>query len=57
MRFSGKEYHANSGLYYCGFRYYAPNLQRWMNEDPIGLAGELLLLCIQHNINNPVNPV
>src|SRR5690606_10256867 len=43
IRFSGKEYHANSGLYYYGFRYYAPNLQRWMNEDPIGLFGGLNL--------------
>jgi len=41
IRFSGKEYHANSGLYYYGFRFYAPNLQRWMNEDPIGIAGGL----------------
>ena len=43
IRFSGKEYHAQSGLYYYGYRYYAPNLQRWMNEDPIGIAGGLNL--------------
>jgi len=43
IRFSGKEYHPRSGLYYYGFRYYQPNLQRWMNEDPIGLAGRLNL--------------
>lgn len=34
-RFSSKEYHPNSGLYYYGFRYYAANLQRWLNQDPI----------------------
>jgi len=28
-RFSSKEYHANSGLYYYGFRWYSPSLQRW----------------------------
>jgi len=39
IRFSGKEYHPRSGLYYYGFRYYQPNLQRWLNEDPIGIAG------------------
>jgi RHS repeat-associated protein len=38
-RFSGKEFHARSGLYYYGFRWYDPNLQRWVNADPIGLAG------------------
>src|SRR5437667_6837405 len=30
-----KEFHANSGLYYYGFRFYDPNLQRWLNQDPI----------------------
>ncbi len=34
-RFSGKEIHVNSGLYYYGFRFYDPNLQRWVNRDPI----------------------
>jgi RHS repeat-associated protein len=35
-RFSSKEAHANSGLYYYGFRFYEPGLQRWINADPIG---------------------
>src|SRR5262249_33197108 len=30
-RFSSKELHANSGLYYYGFRWYDPNLQRFIN--------------------------
>jgi RHS repeat-associated protein len=38
-RFSGQEFHARSGLYYYGFRWYDPNFQRWINADPIGLAG------------------
>ncbi|MCW5552483.1 MAG: RHS repeat-associated core domain-containing protein [Verrucomicrobiae bacterium] len=38
-RFSSKEWHANAGLYYYGFRYYEPNLQRWLNRDPIEEAG------------------
>ena len=33
MRYSGKERDA-TGLYYYGFRYYAPWLQRWINPDP-----------------------
>ncbi|WP_259469830.1 RHS repeat-associated core domain-containing protein, partial [Pseudomonas syringae] len=32
VRYSGKERDA-SGLYYYGFRYYAPWLQRWINPD------------------------
>ena len=34
-RFSSKEWMANSGLYYYGYRLYDPNLQRWVNRDPI----------------------
>jgi insecticidal toxin complex protein TccC len=35
VRYSGKERDA-TGLYYYGFRYYAPWLQRWINPDPMG---------------------
>jgi insecticidal toxin complex protein TccC len=35
LRYSGKERDA-SGLYYYGFRYYAPWTQRWLNPDPAG---------------------
>src|ERR1043166_3938333 len=34
-RFSSKEIHVNSGMYYYGQRFYDPNLQRWLNRDPI----------------------
>jgi RHS repeat-associated protein len=34
-RFSSKEVHVNSGLYYYGYRFYDPNLQRWVNRDPL----------------------
>ena len=34
-RFSSKEFHAASGLYYYGYRFYDPNLQRWANQDPL----------------------
>lgn len=33
LRYSGKERDA-TGLYYYGFRYYAPWLQRWISPDP-----------------------
>jgi RHS repeat-associated protein len=35
-RFSSKEIHVGSGMYYYGFRFYDPNLQRWINRDPLG---------------------
>lgn len=35
IRYSGKERDA-SGLYYYGFRYYAPWLCRWISPDPAG---------------------
>src|SRR5439155_8590944 len=38
-RFSSKEQHANSGMYYYGYRFYDPNLQRWINRDTIGESG------------------
>ncbi|WP_333995106.1 RHS repeat-associated core domain-containing protein [Burkholderia orbicola] len=35
VRYSGKE-RDETGLYYYGYRYYAPWLQRWINPDPSG---------------------
>ena len=35
IRYSGKERDA-TGLYYYGYRYYAPWLQCWINPDPAG---------------------
>jgi len=34
-RFSSKEFHLTSGLVYYLYRYYEPQLQRWVNRDPI----------------------
>lgn len=42
VRYSGKEQDA-TGLYYYGFRYYMPWLQRWLNPDPKGYADGLNL--------------
>jgi RHS repeat-associated protein len=53
-RFSSKEQDA-SGLYYYGFRFYEPNLHRWMNEDPLGEAGGINLHAFVEN--NPVTRV
>jgi RHS repeat-associated protein len=34
-RFSTKPYDAETELYYYGYRYYSPELGRWMSRDPI----------------------
>ncbi|MBQ7478876.1 MAG: hypothetical protein IJT01_08240, partial [Selenomonadaceae bacterium] len=33
--FSTKYYDAETGLYYYGYRYYSPDLGRWLTRDPI----------------------
>ncbi len=38
-RFSSKECHVNSGMYYYLYRFYDPSVQRWINRDPIGDTG------------------
>jgi RHS repeat-associated protein len=43
FRFSTKYYDKESGLSYYGYRYYSPELGRWMNRDPIGEKGGLNL--------------
>jgi RHS repeat-associated protein len=42
-RFSSKEILVNSGLYYYGYRFYDPSLQRWLNRDPAYEKGGLNL--------------
>lgn len=51
IRYSGKERDA-TGLYYYGFRYYAPWLNRWINPDPAGDIDGLNLYRMVRN--NPV---
>jgi RHS repeat-associated protein len=52
-RFSSKEWNANSGLYYYLCRFYDPNLQRWVNRDPIGEKGGINLY--EFNLNDPTD--
>jgi insecticidal toxin complex protein TccC len=54
IRYSGKERDA-SGLYYYGFRYYAPWLMRWINPDPAGIGGGMNLYAMVGG--NPVSLV
>ena len=48
-RFSSKEIHVNSGMYYYTHRFYDPNLQRWLNRDPIGRRGGKNLYAFVNN--------
>jgi RHS repeat-associated protein len=34
-RFSSKEIHPSSGLYYFGYRFYDASTQRWISRDPL----------------------
>ena len=49
-RFSSKEWNANSGLYYYLYRFYDPNLQRWLTQDPIQEFGGLNLYSFVRNV-------
>ena len=52
-RFSSKEVHLNSGMYYYGYRFYEPGLQRWINRDPLEENGGLNLY--DYADNSPVS--
>src|SRR5690606_34353035 len=39
LRFQGQYFDEESGLHYNRFRYYDPACGRFINQDPIGLAG------------------
>jgi RHS repeat-associated protein len=57
-RFSSKECHVNSGMYYYLYRFYDPNLQRWINRDPSGEDGGLNLYAYVGNILvNEIDPL
>ncbi len=53
-RFSSKEWDSNSGLYYYLYRFYDPNLQRWVNRDPLLEAG-FTIFSTRHNMLTALN--
>ena len=52
-RFSSKETHVNSGVSCFLFRYYDPNLQRWLNRDISQETGDLN--AFRYAVNAPIN--
>jgi RHS repeat-associated protein len=52
QKYSGRE-DDGTGLYYYRNRYYSPLMQRFISEDPIGLAGGINLYAYVHN--NPIS--
>jgi RHS repeat-associated protein len=50
-RFSSKECLTNSGMYYFLYRFYDPNVQRWLSEDPIAEPG--FETCRHHASRSP----
>ena len=50
IRFSTKYYDLETGLYYCGYRFYSPQLMRWLTRDPIEEEGGLNLYGFCRNL-------
>ena len=54
-RYTGKERDDESGFYYCGVRYYAPWLARWISCDPLG--GDAGIDLYRFVRGNPINRI
>jgi len=52
FRFTGREFDAETGIYYYRARYYDQNIGRFNSEDPIGFNGENNFY--RYALNNPV---
>jgi RHS repeat-associated protein len=50
FRFSTKCFDSETGLYYYGYRFYSPELGRWINRDPVEEEGgdNLYAMCRNH---------
>lgn len=52
-RYSAKRLDLETGLYYCGKRYYSPELGRWLSTDPAGFVDSTNLY--QYLFNDPLS--
>jgi RHS repeat-associated protein len=55
FRFSSKYRDVETGLYYYGYRYYSPEMGRWLSRDPIEEQGGINLYGMVGN--DPVNRI
>lgn len=53
IRYAGREFETETGLYYNDARWYDPQLHRFISEDPIGIDGGINLYA--YTGNDPVN--
>ena len=53
IRYSTKYFDIETGLYYYGYRFYSPELMRWITRDPIGEEGgeNLYAMCENDSIS------
>ena len=56
IRFSTKYWDDETGLGYWGHRYYNPRLGRWMNRDPIGEKGAIMVRGYAGNLARSLIP-
>ena len=49
IRYSTKYFDPETGFYYYGYRYYSPELMRWITRDPIGEGGGVNLYAMCGN--------
>lgn len=57
VRFQGQYFDAETGLHYNRFRYYSPDVGRFVSNDPIGLFGEMNLFAYAQNTIMWVDPL
>lgn len=57
LRYQGQYEDQETGLYYNRYRYYSPDLGRYISHDPIGLAGGFDTYNYVTNPNNWVDPM
>lgn len=55
FRFSNKYYDDDTELTYYGYRYYSPEIGRWLSKDPIGEIGGIHIYSFV--INDPINQI
>ncbi|WP_277423533.1 RHS repeat-associated core domain-containing protein, partial [Pseudomonas viridiflava] len=57
LRFQGQYFDEETGLHYNTFRYYDPEVGRFITQDPIGLLGSVNLYSYASSPNNWIDPL